>query len=545
VSSWSSSSSKRDVRLALMKMEALGVVEVLKRKRNGDVEDDDDETMTGIGTGASYKNSWDVNNDTIDPQSAVSLTKQYYTAIRNTLSSLSPSPYKAITLSEHEQLCAKEQQLQNSTNPEDNNKNKPSRYPNKIPTPTELETYTQTRWDSVLHYLVGTEDDNYENPPGPVIDFLQETGLMQEDPDWKGSGTSSSGGSSSNNNSSHSINSNLRDKDSHRDKIAPLVITSKGYEFMLQEVHIQVWQFILKYVQQQCESQENSEEMRREALLFLICLSYCKVGRGYRASELSKQNKKYMRDFAFFGLLYVCKIGKVMIFFPTRVAVNLVVGGLADSSPLTVNTSTSEQTSLSALSSSAAATRALEVELEAAEPSKNHIALIVQTNFQVAAYTTSSLHMAMLGLFCDVNTLRRLPNVIFFRITRDSVKNAFKLGIEAGQILRWMKMNAHPRLRTGDQPLIPSNVEDQIILWDRERTRVQMQEVYMLQCNGQKEYDAVAQYARDHEAFGWGCEKRRQILIHYDKSELVVAYSRRWRARVAKRQEAIDSGVVY
>jgi hypothetical protein len=107
-----------------------------------------------------------------------------------------------------------------------------------------------------------------------------------------------------------------------------------------------------------------------------------------------------------------------------------------------------------------------------------------------------------------------------------------------------MKMHAHPRLRTGDQPLIPSNVEDQIILWDRERTRVQMQEVYMLQCNGNREYDAVRQYAVDNEAFGWGSGTSRQILIKYGKAELVVAYTRRWRARAARRQEEIDSGAV-
>ena len=125
------------------------------------------------------------------------------------------------------------------------------------------------------------------------------------------------------------------------------------------------------------------------------------------------------------------------------------------------------------------------------------------------------------------------------------MKNAFKLGIEASQILRWMKMHAHPRLRTGDDQLIPSNVEDQIILWDRERKRVQMQEVYMLQCNSGNEYEAVRQYALEKDAFGWGCANRRQILIQYEKAELIISFTRSWRARAARRQEAIDSGTVY
>ena len=343
---WSSSTSKRDVRIVLKRMVSLGVIEPIKRREEDEFDKKD------------YKASNEL--DDIDPMSVVSLTKQYFEAIKEALTTLSPSPYHSITHTEYEHLCEREKQLINESKAT-------NKYPNKIPTATELEMYTQTRWDSVLHFLVGTDDNSYEEPPSAIVSFLQETGLMQEDPDWRHGG---------------------------RDKTAPLVITARGYEFMLQEVHVQVWQFILKYIQR-LEGQEKSEDLRREALLFLICLSYCKVGRGYRAAELSKPMRQIMKDLALFGLLYVCKIGKVTLFFPTRVAVNLVVGGLADSSASGV--STSESTSLSALSSSAAATKALEVELEAAVPSKNHIALIVQTNFQVAAYTTSSLHMAMLG----------------------------------------------------------------------------------------------------------------------------------------------------
>merc|ERR1712038_54963 len=107
---------------------------------------------------------------------------------------------------------------------------------------------------------------------------------MQEDPDWNGG--SGRGG---------------------KEEIAPLVITSKGYEFMLQEVHVQVWQFILKYIERFMGKETDEEVRRREALLFLICLSYCKVGRGYRASELTKPMIRIMKELAHFGLLYVCK----------------------------------------------------------------------------------------------------------------------------------------------------------------------------------------------------------------------------------------------
>jgi transcription initiation factor TFIIH subunit 4 len=314
---------------------------------------------------------------------------------------------------------------------------------------------------------------------------------------------------------------------------------------MLQDVHVQVWQFILKYIQKMVGAQVNTEKAqkeaaRKEALLFLICLSYCRVGKGYPAGALTKSTKNIMKEWSYFGLLYICKIGGALMFFPTRVAVNLVVGGLADGIGSAAG-SASESTSVAALSSSAAATRVLENALEDPIPSKNHIAIIVQTNFQVCAYTTSALHVSMLGLFCDVTTFRRLPNVIFYRITRDSIKGAFKLGIEARQILRFLKMHAHPRLRTGDQPLIPGNIEDQIVLWDRERSRVKMEEVYSLQCQNEMEYEAVRQYTQDHDAFGWGSETKLRIMVNYDNAEQTVTFVRKWRARQAKKREARDS----
>jgi transcription initiation factor TFIIH subunit 4 len=131
--------------------------------------------------------------------------------------------------------------------------------------------------------------------------------------------------------------------------------------------------------------------------------------------------------------------------------------------------------------------------------------------------------------------------VIFYRITRDSIKGAFKLGIEARQILRFLKMHAHPRLRTGDQPLIPGNIEDQIVLWDRERSRVKMEEVYSLQCQNEMEYEAVRQYTQDHDAFGWGSETKLRIMVNYDNAEQTVTFVRKWRARQAKKREARDS----
>lgn len=173
-----------------------------------------------------------------------------------------------------------------------------------------------------------------------------------------------------------------------------------------------------------------------------------------------------MRDFARFGLLFVCRVAGKTAFYPTRVAVNLAS-----------NSSRGGGSGGEVRQTSASAARALDAAISAPIPSRNHLAVIVQTNFQVCAYTRSRLHIATLGLFCDVSSYKMLPNVVFFHLTRDSVRGAFRLGVTAEQILRFLQVHAHPMLRSGGNPLVPHNVCDQILLWNRERERVVMEEV--------------------------------------------------------------------
>ena len=118
--------------------------------------------------------------------------------------------------------------------------------------------------------------------------------------------------------------------------------------------------------------------------------------------------------------------------------------------------------------------KALEAALAHPRPhDSSHLAIIVQPSFQLCAYTTSDLHVSILRRFCDVHTIRRLPNVVFMCITRDSIKAAFSLGIQAQQILRFLAKHAHPKLRKAGVSPIPNNIVDQIYVWDRERRRRQ------------------------------------------------------------------------
>jgi len=423
----------------------------------------------------------------------VKLTPEFRKAIQSSLSSLKSAPWDAVPRS---MLIAAAATATAAEAP---------------PTANDLETYTQRRWDSVLHFLVGSSPDDVEDPPAAVVSFLEQTGLMQDDPDW------------------------VDEPASEYDE-APLVITSRGYEFMLQDVRVQVWQFILQYLNS-LKKHKRCDEIRAEALIFLICLSFCTVGEAYPASSLSADGRKLMNDFSQFGLIYVKDVGKdaktgndVKVFFPTRVAVNLVAGG--------DGMDDDDGDGVGGTESSAAAVRALDASLHDPRPSRSHVAVIVQTNFQLCAYTTSELHVSMLGLFCDITNYRRLPNIVFYRITRESIKAAFKLGIEAAQILRFLRMHAHPRLRTGDQPLVPSNVEDQIWLWDRERHRVKLDEVYSVQCRTIPEYRAVEKFAAAEGAHVWGSEAKLRHLVRFSLAEKVVAHLQRWRTREASRKQA-------
>ena len=411
--------------------------------------------------------------------SELKLTDEFYTALRGSLQSLDGSPWTALTDSMIDFMVAAETKKGID--------NKTIEFPSM--SPEDLEKYTQDQWDLVLHYLVGTPNMNVQ--PNPAIaHFLLETNLMQPDPEFNGNDP----------------------------EAAPLVITQKGYDFMLQDNTQQVWHFVVQYLKSM-ETHTKAKELQKEALLVLICLSFSRFGECYSAASLSKDGRVIMKDLALFGLLYVKKVGKTSIFYPTRLAMQLV-GNL------------DYGTSSGALWSTSS--KALESALALPRPrGSSHLAIICQTNFQLCAYTTSELHVSMLGLFCDVQTIRRLPNVVFMTITRDSVKAAFALGIQAQQILRFLEKHAHPKLRQGSASAIPGNIVDQIYLWDQERHRLGWAEVFIHQCMLQGEFEAVKKFSIGVDSHVWSSESRNQLYLRYEHAEQIEKFVQTWRAKTA------------
>ena len=421
----------------------------------------------------------------------VKLTDEFYQGVKDCFRHLDVCPWKAVDL---------QHQLP----------------PGVTPLTTEdLERYTQKVWDAVLHFLVGS--DSVEEPSAAVVNFLEETQLMQPDPE-----------------------------DKRRKEDAALVITEKGYDFMLQDQHRQVWLFVEQYLEM---IKGKGEKFIHEALLLLICLSLARVGEAYTFGQVPKSARKMLRGWAHFGLVYLQEVpypkeddpkNTVTIFYPTRVATQMLGSTADDKAKLTTPAS-----ALWSLSS-----QALEAALQHPEPNDSaHLAIIVQTNFQVCAYTTSELHLRMLSLFCDVPSIRRLPNIIFLKITRDSVKGAFHLGIQARQILRFLEKNAHPKLRTrtsqtagqGLSP-VPANVVDQIWLWDRERSRVRMTEVYAQKCTNRSEYNVVLQFAKDKGAYVFDSPAKGTIYVNYKDAERIRAKATHYRAQIHAGRQQAESG---
>lgn len=437
-------------------------------------------SLSGIGVSGWYRNEQETAeilkelqtwNIVLVEARMVSLNPQFKAGLRDSLIVLDSSPWTPLTAAQIDAIC------EASGN-------------EKIPPVTvdDLDRHTQQKWDSIMHYMVGTEGHR-EPPPSEITQFLLETGLMQTDPE-------------------------------NEDEV---VISTKGYDFMLWDHTTQMWHFLCQYLSSM-PSDNRGDELRLEALVLMICLSFGRVGEAYHGSALTKSGRRLVQHWAMFGLLYTRKIGKQLLFYPTRVSNELVENRSDD-----VN-------EFAGASSYALSSSALTAALENPRPGDSaHLAIIVQTNFEVCAFTTSELHVRMLGLFCDLKTIRRLPNVMFLTISRESVKYAFALGIQAKQILRFLEKHAHPNRRSDPKGPVPSNVVDQIWLWDGEQTRVVFTEVYQHECQMTGEFQAVQKYAMDHKVHLWSSERQKQILVDYSCAERVQQFVRQWHAEQGAR----------
>lgn len=302
-----------------------------------------------------------------------------------------------------------------------------------------LDQYAQERWDTVLHYMVGSSQQSGVSVD--AVKILLHSGLMVADPS----------------DGSHSI-------------------TKSGFQFLLMETSSQVWYFMLQYL-----DTVGIRSMKLvECLNFLFQLSFATLGQDYSTSGLNSNMLTFLQHLREFGLVYQRKRTSGR-FYPTRLALHIASG-----------------------------------EKKGLMEDHREGYLVVETNYRIYAYTNSDLQVSLIGLFAE--PVYRFPNLAVSVITRDSCRQAFKGGITAKQIIRFLKMHAHPQQVQEKQrhkhPIIPPTVVDQIMLWEAERNRFTFTDgVLYNQFLSHADYETVRSYADQIGVLVWTNAKNRTVIV--------------------------------
>lgn len=371
------------------------------------------------------------------------------------------------------------------------------------PTRERINSDAQEKWDSVLHYLVGSKAA--KAPTAVVKRLLVKTGLMKEV--VGGSSTSAptvaalshaGAGAGAGAGYVHDATVAVHTHAAMAASARPHPISAKGYEFMLKETTYQLWTFMQQYI----ESSDHPVEVAQ----FLFKLSFCSVGVALPVAALTETQRRLLPDLASFGLIWMSP-GKSSWFYPSSLAASLTMA------PKHV-ASTPEAVNRSAVPLAAPATDG------ASSAGMSSMQIIVEKNFKVYVYTSSALAVSLVGLFVDMQRYDlthpanasgrsktssdyqppipfKLPNLAAGMLTRESVHRALRKGITAEQIHQFLVQRAHP-LAIANAPVVPDNVVDQLHLWEMERKRVSHQAAVLLSdFDDDATFRDVAKYARD------------------------------------------------
>ncbi len=391
-----------------------------------------------------------------------------------------------------------------------------------IPTKEELRQLSMQKWDSLLRFIVGLKGAIAVNAGGTIESFVRKTGLMA-------GGTHSKG---------------------TKQGLSQLKITQQGYAYMLKPYQNQVWYYVYQLIQ-------STYDKKEELLSLLFMISYCEFGKGYPIRALTPAQQVLIMEFSQLGLVYasggtltdfgsVYDIQSILsttdeqwLFYPASIAINMIFRSFSSttqnlSSHTTVGRDTTMMSSTfeSAIggtyqnmgefsSSKANLVQSSSNQIDRSEEIRNSITsgleIIVETNMQIVAYLTSDLHLALLSMFVEFSV--QLPNVAIGVITRDKAKEAFKMGIRVSQIVDFLCSHAH-KLTKEMKPIIPTNVVDQLVLWESERYRIKHLDSILLKFDHIKGFDCEIFIKIENYAQKLGvC-----LASNADKFSLVVTY---------------------
>lgn len=147
-----------------------------------------------------------------------------------------------------------------------------------------LDSYAMERWECVLHYMVGSQQQ--EGISADAVRILVHAGLMRKE-----NGESS------------------------------LTITKDGFQFLLMDTSAQVWYFLLQYL----DTTTARGLDLVECLGFLFQLSFSTLAQDYSTDGMSENLLTFLQHLREFGLVYQRK-RKAGRFYPTRLALDIASG---------------------------------------------------------------------------------------------------------------------------------------------------------------------------------------------------------------------------
>ncbi|ORX37154.1 transcription factor Tfb2-domain-containing protein [Kockovaella imperatae] len=306
------------------------------------------------------------------------------------------------------------------------------------PDPEELIQYGEDTWESILKYMVssGLSSSIATVKPKPqVLRLLHASGLMADNNDMSG----------------------------RRPNLDRLTITSKGFQFLLEDRQTQLWQILMCYL----ALKEADSERSAETLSVFFSLGCMQLGDSYSASGSFPLAHSALDDLESYGFIYRRPVVNGVPsdqFFPTHLATSLCSG----------NTITS-----------------------ASQSADEKRFLVLETNYKIYAYTSNELEIAILNLFVDIRI--RYRNLVVGKLDRKNVKSAMEKGISAYQIISYLASHAHPQMYNSPPPLLHPTIVDQLHLWDKERNRLKHEDAVMFEFHSKELFDDTEAEARRYD----------------------------------------------
>ncbi|RSH90861.1 RNA polymerase II transcription factor B 52 kDa subunit [Saitozyma podzolica] len=339
------------------------------------------------------------------------------------------------------------------------------------PSVDDLIHHGETTWESILKYMVSSGLAGglaAVRPRQQVLQLLHASGLMADPSDMSG-------------------------RNPNYDR---LTITSKGFQFLLEDRQTQLWQILMFYL----NLREANEGRSAEILSLFFSLGCMQLGQGYSASQSFPRTQSTLEDLEQYGFIHRRPRNadgrKSDHFFPTHLATGLCSGDEGGGIGTAGTTGAGGSAGSTVL---------------AKEAGEEKRFLILETNYKIYAYTSNELEIAILNLFVDIRI--RYPNLVVGKLDRQNVKAAMEKGISAHQIISYLSSHAHSQMYNSPPPLLHPTIVDQLHLWDKERNRLKAEETVMFEFFSKELFDDTEAEARRYDGVQVALPEQKLLFV--------------------------------